>query len=194
MDVASRPFLLWKRTPPTWSWNWPTDSRDLERYKKPCPISPDPWDLPIFDPNGELVKPLLDALHRVAPMSGERILLGQNYLFDSHLWTLTGSETHYSEEEIGLLILEAYDAERRRIEKLRRKFSGEPQLEYKREPIPESVRTYVWRRDGGRCVKCGSQERLEFDYIIPVSLGGSNTERNIQLLCEPCNRQKSNSI
>jgi len=31
-------------------------------------------------------------------------------------------------------------------------------------------------------------------YIIPVSKGGSNTTRNIQLLCEKCNRKKSNSI
>lgn len=29
---------------------------------------------------------------------------------------------------------------------------------------------------------------------IPVSVGGSNTARNIRLLCEPCNRAKSNSI
>lgn len=63
-----------------------------------------------------------------------------------------------------------------------------------REPIAEEVRMYVWRRDGGKCVKCGSQRNLEFDHIIPVSKGGSNTERNIQLLCEACNRQKSDII
>jgi hypothetical protein len=59
-----------------------------------------------------------------------------------------------------------------------------------REPISEEVQAFVWRRDGGRCVKCGSQERLEFDHIIPVARGGSNTERNIQLLCEYHNRLK----
>ena len=40
----------------------------------------------------------------------------------------------------------------------------------------------VWRRDQGRCVKCGSNEKLEFDHIIPLSRGGSNTFRNVQLL------------
>ena len=60
--------------------------------------------------------------------------------------------------------------------------------------IPKAVKLAVWRRDLGRCVQCGSQENLEFDHIIPVSKGGSNTERNIQLLCEKCNRKKSNSI
>ena len=43
-------------------------------------------------------------------------------------------------------------------------------------------------------VKCGSQENLEFDHIIPLSKGGSNTVRNIQLLCQKCNREKSNKI
>jgi hypothetical protein len=47
--------------------------------------------------------------------------------------------------------------------------------------IPQAVRREVWRRDQGRCVECGSQERLEYDHIIPVSKGGSNTARNVQL-------------
>lgn len=64
----------------------------------------------------------------------------------------------------------------------------------KREPIPQEVQDAVWRRDGGRCVKCGSQENLEFDHIIPFSKGGSNTVRNLQLLCQKCNREKSNHI
>jgi FtsK/SpoIIIE family/HNH endonuclease len=63
-----------------------------------------------------------------------------------------------------------------------------------RSPIPEAVRHGVWRRDDGRCVECGSQESLEFDHVIPVSRGGSNTERNLQLLCERCNREKSAKI
>ena len=60
--------------------------------------------------------------------------------------------------------------------------------------IPKHVQREVWRRDQGRCVECGSKERLEFDHIIPFSKGGSNTARNIQLLCENCNRKKSNTI
>ncbi len=63
-----------------------------------------------------------------------------------------------------------------------------------REPIPQEIQNKVWNRDGGKCVKCGSQEKLEFDHIIPFSKGGSNTYRNLQLLCEKCNRLKSNKI
>ncbi|MFI5003469.1 MAG: HNH endonuclease [Solirubrobacterales bacterium] len=63
-----------------------------------------------------------------------------------------------------------------------------------RAAIPEEVRHAVWRRDQGRCARCDSQESLEFDHIIPVSRGGANTERNLQLLCERCNREKSATI
>ncbi len=60
--------------------------------------------------------------------------------------------------------------------------------------IPDDVKDAVWRRDEGRCVKCKSNEKLEFDHIIPVSKGGSNTKRNVQLLCEKCNREKRAEI
>lgn len=60
--------------------------------------------------------------------------------------------------------------------------------------IPEEVKFEVWRRDSAKCVKCGSQRGLEFDHIIPFSKGGSNTARNVQLLCETCNRSKSDMI
>lgn len=60
--------------------------------------------------------------------------------------------------------------------------------------IPQQVKNKVWNRDGGRCIECGSNEKLEFDHIIPFSKGGADTYRNIQLLCEPCNRRKSDFI
>ena len=37
-------------------------------------------------------------------------------------------------------------------------------------------------------------KRLELDHIIPVSRGGSNTTRNIELRCERCNRKKAANI
>ncbi len=60
-----------------------------------------------------------------------------------------------------------------------------------RERIPERVTHAVWRRDEGRCVECGTKENLEFDHIIPLSRGGANTERNLQLLCATCNARKA---
>jgi hypothetical protein len=64
----------------------------------------------------------------------------------------------------------------------------------KREAIPRSVQREVWQRDGGRCVECQTRERLCFDHIVPFSKGGSNSVRNIQLLCENCNLSKNNQI
>lgn len=64
----------------------------------------------------------------------------------------------------------------------------------RREAIPDSVKMFVWQRDGGRCTRCGSNENLEFDHIIPLARGGANTERNLQLLCEPCNRLKGANL
>jgi len=60
--------------------------------------------------------------------------------------------------------------------------------------IADDVKREVWRRDGGKCVRCGSRENLEYDHIIPLSKGGSNTVRNIELLCETCNRGKGDMI
>jgi HNH endonuclease len=55
------------------------------------------------------------------------------------------------------------------------------------DPLPSAwVRLYVWRRDHGKCVECGGQERVWFDYIVPVWKGGSNTEQNMRLMCERC--------
>ena len=87
------------------------------------------------------------------------------------------------------------DRRRRKVERLRKEFLSERGLEQaRRERIPEDVRIFVWKRDEGRCVQCGSRENLEFDHMIPFSKGGGSTARNIQLLCETCNREKSDSI
>jgi len=96
-------------------------------------------------------------------------------------------------------IISMKEKERMRINKIRReerKKIKEAENGYirEREPISQEAQDAVWNRDGGKCVKCGSRENLEFDHIIPFSKGGSNTKRNLQLLCERCNREKSNNI
>ncbi|MBG6109067.1 HNH endonuclease [Frigoribacterium sp. CG_9.8] len=63
-----------------------------------------------------------------------------------------------------------------------------------RQRIPQEVRLEVWQRDSGRCIDCSSQADLEFDHIIPFAMGGSNTVRNLQLLCGECNRRKGMTL
>ena len=61
--------------------------------------------------------------------------------------------------------------------------------------IPTSVKLAVWKRDRGRCVKCGSQDNLHFDHIIPYSKGGSSlVAENIQILCARHNIAKKDKI
>lgn len=73
-------------------------------------------------------------------------------------------------------------------------FNKRKNNEKERESIPQDIADRVWNRDGGKCVKCGSNENLEFDHIIPFSKGGATTYRNLQLLCQNCNREKTNNI
>ena len=56
----------------------------------------------------------------------------------------------------------------------------------RREAIPRAVHREVWQRDGGQCVECGTREKLCYDQLVPFSRGGSNTVRNVQILCECC--------
>ncbi|TWT95813.1 HNH endonuclease [Botrimarina colliarenosi] len=60
--------------------------------------------------------------------------------------------------------------------------------------IPRDIRQRVWQTYGGMCVECGDTEYLEFDHIVPVARGGSNSEQNVQLLCRKCNLTKSDKI
>lgn len=64
-----------------------------------------------------------------------------------------------------------------------------------RRVIPTHVKLEVWKRDGGKCVKCGAKDDLHFDHVIPFSKGGSSsTAENIQLLCGRHNIQKHDKI
>jgi hypothetical protein len=114
-------------------------------------------------------------------------------LYQDCLYDVRG---HFTDDQRRLLVLETADKERQLFERLKAKFDSPESrsISPKRERIPEPVRIAVWRRDEGRCARCGSRERLEYDHIIPIDRGGSNTVRNVELLCERHNRAKSNNI
>jgi hypothetical protein len=61
--------------------------------------------------------------------------------------------------------------------------------------IPTEVKLVVWRRDRGKCSKCGATDNLHFDHIIPYSKGGSSlTPENVQLLCARHNLEKRDRL
>jgi flavoprotein len=59
--------------------------------------------------------------------------------------------------------------------------------------IPQDVKIAVAVRDEGLCQHCGtSTGPMQYDHVIPHSMGGDNSVENIQLLCRRCNGAKSN--
>lgn len=120
------------------------------------------------------------------------------YLFRGKCVKVEANGTHLSETEIMLEVANAVLKHEKRYQQLQRQLDAFKSIERadndRRERIPDEVRIFVWQRDEGKCVRCGSNERLEFDHIIPVIKGGSSTERNIQLLCERCNREKGTRL
>jgi hypothetical protein len=63
-----------------------------------------------------------------------------------------------------------------------------------RTPVPVEIRRVVFERDGGRCVQCEGSFDLQYDHVIPLSLGGATTVANLQLLCADCNTRKGAAL
>jgi hypothetical protein len=162
---------------------------------------PPEWNLILFEeakwlePAAVVTDELIEE-YRLAVEYQQPLLFDDAALFGPFFWRLSSSDELLDDEHLRLEFLDAVDAERRRFERLRRQHGdgAVPMSQYRRERIPEDVRIFVWCRDEGKCVLCGSQENLEFDHVIPVSRGGGNGSRNIQLLCERCNRAKGAAV
>jgi 5-methylcytosine-specific restriction endonuclease McrA len=51
----------------------------------------------------------------------------------------------------------------------------------------------IFKRQRGKCAYCTislARTVRHIDHIIPLSAGGTNGRRNLQLLCQPCNQSK----
>ena len=56
--------------------------------------------------------------------------------------------------------------------------------------IPITMSRMIMMRDNNACQKCGSKEDLTIDHIIPRSMGGTNEEVNLRVLCRSCNSKR----
>ncbi len=110
---------------------------------------------------------------------------------DGYYWDDDGLDA----EAVALLAWDRLRRQDARVERLRKiRASEEAVAGARRERIPEDVRVFVWTRDEGRCVRCGAEDDLQFDHVIPVARGGGNAPENIQVLCGTCNRAKADRI
>lgn len=66
-----------------------------------------------------------------------------------------------------------------------------------RREFPAKIRLAAFERAGGICEKLGCNGQLRpgrftYDHIIPDYFGGDPTLENCQVICEACNRDKTN--
>jgi hypothetical protein len=109
---------------------------------------------------------------------------------DRFYWDDEGLEA----EDVKALVLQRYRRLEQRLQSARSLMHAERNGRRTRSPIPVELRRAVFERDGGRCVECGSDFDLQYDHLLPVTLGGATTLENLQLLCANCNQHKSDSL
>ena len=122
------------------------------------------------------------------------------YLYKKNLFHVqTEIIDKYTTEEAILTIKKMVLSEDAKIQKLKKEVEllerlSTQDFKNKRPLIPDGVKLFVFNRDEGKCISCGSKENLQFDHIIPIAKGGSNSEENVQLLCQQCNLKKSDNL
>lgn len=51
------------------------------------------------------------------------------------------------------------------------------------------IRRRIIKRDGGKCVHCGGQEKLHVHHLDPVNEGGIPTDDNLETVCKGCHTE-----
>jgi len=53
--------------------------------------------------------------------------------------------------------------------------------------VGKNLRETILERDGYKCTRCGSDDKLQVDHILPQSCGGPHISENLRTLCRSCN-------
>ena len=63
----------------------------------------------------------------------------------------------------------------------------------RRKSFSKDLKSELHASQSGRCMYCGRKpgiDLMDIDHKNPIAKGGSNTKRNLQLLCRSCNTRK----
>ena len=142
------------------------------------------YDQPMFTPSGKLTQNGLFHIAAKSAQNGESPpeLVKIYEKLQNGIWAYNGV--------FHLVDSWVEKSEKRKVFKFRLVLASNQKLEQTRM-IPSAVKAEVWKRDRGRCVVCGSSERLHFHHMIPFSKGGSSfVSDTIQLMCARHNISK----
>lgn len=91
-------------------------------------------------------------------------------------------------DSVGNAYMRILDISKKELKHIRECLSGERLSMHEEEEriIPQSVRNYVFKRDGGKCTRCDRTTFLHFHHKRRFSEGGKHEARNIVLLCVGC--------
>ncbi len=169
-------------------------SRFFTRYRpirQPFAILHCSLDLPLHTvymfENGKDLASVNAALSKVTPLRWWQDGPSHHpcYLFGEWIWELRPTEVNASAEGLTLMFEMTTEKDQLQRDRLRHGLSGS-NGPLDQQPIPEAVRLSVWRRDGGKCARCGSRNGLDFGFVVTAPCGGAPAAQNLQLLCARC--------
>lgn len=93
-------------------------------------------------------------------------------------------------KEVAKKFMDELNIKKHHIEQLRKIINGETKEVHDDRTIPKTIKVAVWKKDKGKCSRCGFKENLHYHHIERFSEGGQNTVENLTLLCVNCHAEE----